>query len=126
MRTYRLYATGTASTNNAASIQIVKAGRIKGIRFSPQVDSVVDGSALYAEISLQAAAQATTNNSQGVLATMRTVYTQATSGATLSSLSTQFLLDCPVGLGEMVYLNTVIAGTLTHSLDVFVDVQEGG
>ena len=122
MRTYRLYAATSATTNNAASVQMVKPCRIKSIRWSGCVDSQTDNSEGYTEISLQAASQAAVNNSQGVIGTYRYIVNFTTSGLFICSIAKQDLVDVPIGIGEFIYLHfTLLAGTITQRADIFLD-----
>lgn len=125
MRIYQLYATGSATANAAASVQMLRSGRIKSVRFAVSWDSVTDNAILFGEVALNNAGLTQQNDATGVIAGFSANNNLLTSGMTMGAINIQHLLDCPITLGQFVYLNFLVpTGTLTHFTRAWVDVQD--
>jgi len=121
-RSYKFYGTTAATSNALAQIQVLAGARIKSVRWRIGVDAITDGGMFYVELSTQGVGQPTINNPSGIISCMRVCANFVTSGLDLSGLCQQDLIDCPVGLGQILYLNTYVpAGTITAFVDCFVD-----
>lgn len=121
MKTYALYS--TSIQDNAASVVIAKAGRIKSIRTAARFDTAADNSYCDIEVSLNPVSQMAVNDSRGVLDISRFANNLATSGMAVSCVNKQALVDVPVGAGEKIYMNTA-ASTTTFTANVLVDIEE--
>lgn len=121
MRIYNIYASVSATGAGQASTQIIRNGSILAVTWAIGINSVTDDSSLYAELSLQAVNQTPTNGAQGVVS-MASWYANGT--APIGQLNFQQGVDCPVGAGEYLYLNSTIAGTLAANIRIAVMVRE--
>lgn len=125
MRTYKITGAVTTTANNIANIQMVRNGKIKGLRYALSVDAPADNAAFNAELSLQPVSQVGTSNTQGVIDEFRHVSNLTTSGAFGSANMFQRSLDFPISAGEVLYVNATATGTITATFTIFIDVQEG-
>lgn len=121
-RIYKFYASSSGTNNALAQIQILATCRIKSVRWRVASDTITDGAIHYAEISTQAVNQATVNNPAGIISCVRVAGNFVTSGLDISCFAFQDLVDCPLTIGQIVYLNTFLAaGTISSYYDVFLD-----
>jgi hypothetical protein len=121
IRTYQYYATAT----NNSSIQMLSRGKIVAVLWTGDIRSTAALDGCDAELSLQGSQQTTTNNPIGIISafTMRLLSATAASIAQASFNGYDPALTQPVNLGDLVYLNTVVAGTIR--LRCLVRVLEG-
>lgn len=126
MRTYKMATNAiSASANAVVSMQILRSGRIRSIRWSAMLVAITVGTGV-AEISFSNISQIATNNTVGVVDELKAASNLLTSGLSSSSISSQRMLDIPVNAGEILYLNAVIGGTAALHCTVFIDVEEKG
>jgi hypothetical protein len=121
-RTYQLYT--TASQANAASVQFIARGVITAIKWAVALDSLVDNSAVNAELSFQQFSQLGTNGGTGILdciALFQNVQAASTGmdQAGLNQLTTG--LRIPIMPGNILYLNTSLTAGVVKAI---VYVQE--
>jgi len=109
MRIYQLYASTTAST----TLQIVGNGTLVAVTWSAYIGSTSTGDGLICELSQQGTIQNTTNNPVGIYSVFRHSILSATAASVMQSGLNFFhsSLSFPVKVGDMVYLNTILAGT---------------
>lgn len=106
-RTYNFYS--AASQNNAASIQILAPGYIHMVCWSVGLNMIADNDGVTAELGFQSTLQSNTHNSIGLIDSVRTWINLLTSGAFNGHLTKVCSgLYIPVGVGQIVYLNTSI------------------
>lgn len=108
-RTYQLFA--SASQANAANVTIIAPGYIHGICWAAILNSVVDNDSLYAELSFQSVLQNTTNNATGIIDVLAIYNNFVTSGLSGGQVNKECMgMYIPVGIGQIIYLNTVCVG----------------
>ena len=119
MSVYKLY---TATVGDAAaSVDIIKSGKIVGLQWAVVGDLDADGESYAAELSISSSSGLTTNDTKSSIATIRQMTALLTSGAVATGIN-QFmpLPDVPVSEGERLYLHT--SGTsITATLYIWVD-----
>jgi hypothetical protein len=125
MRTYKIaIPTTSASANNVSSVQIVRNGVIRCIRWAVRCDSITDNSTFVAELSLQPVSQIGTNNTIGPIDELTAAVNFVTSGLMLAALNNTRECALPVSVGENLFINASIAGTITFTGSVFIDIEE--
>lgn len=104
-RTYQLYT--TLSQANAANVTIVAPGYIHAILWSATIVGITNAIACSAELSFQSSNQLTTHNALGVIDSIDANQNFVTSGMDIASVCHRIAgLYIPVGIGQIVYLNT--------------------
>lgn len=124
---YKLYATGTVSTNAAAQLIISRGGTIKAINFAAAHSSAANSDAVTCEVSLTNVAQTTVNDTgRGPIAELK-FWTNAITAASVfeGSKNVSIPVSCPVADNDRVYLNVVRSGAGTWIFAVFIWVEEG-
>lgn len=125
MRIYKLYGSATTTGVNIANVQILGRGRIKQIAWSASYDGPADNASAAVELSFQQVSTIGQSNVAGPIDEIRTVTNLTTSGAPPGFLSRVVPVDCPVGVGDILYLNCLVSGTVSCLVNCFVHVQEG-
>jgi len=121
MRIYRLYATAAATSSNAASIQILKSGRIKCVQFDLNINTTTDDTQVVIALALLPGTTLVTNNTPGLVGQV----SQYVNGiVSLAPANAVIYPDCPIALGDFLYMSTFVAGTGTYFAWIFVHVQE--
>lgn len=121
-KVYKIYGASTASANAVANIQIARRGVITGILFALNVTSGASVCRTASEISFANAAQITTNDTVGPLASAEVASPIASSQ---HSFNLFVPLDVGVNAGDRLYLNQVIAGTVSaSSANIYIYVKE--
>lgn len=124
MRTYQLYASISASANNAAEITVARSGRIRGIAFAVRGGGASDGDICDLEVSFTPASQVASNDAQGVLATRRFSIDVLTSGTIMFNENSYVgPLDIEVQTGQKIYLNAVESGTATWLANILIYIS---
>jgi len=123
MRTYKIYAAYSITANGIGSIQILRSGRIRSVRWAADINTILDNSQAVIELSFANTSQIGTSNTIGVVDELRMWANFVTSGLMLSAVHVQRILDMPVNAGEILYLNTVVA-TAAGAVSVFLDIEE--
>lgn len=131
LRRYSMAAAITATGNASDTFVVQRAGTIKQICFHFTFDSITDGASLKAQISRAAVADFGTSANVGApltqaLAKLFVFGNFVTSG--LSQVQGNFIVECNdrITVGENLYINQIVAGTLACSLDVLLVVEESG
>lgn len=114
MNSLKLYATGSATANAAASVTIPGKTTLKGIQANVIVDSNTDGASLVAEVSRASAREVGVNGAQQSILEVGSYNNLATSGMANNALNNFFPVSVPVIQGQIIYLHVQIAGTLTY------------
>lgn len=109
----KIYATGTADTNNAASVQVPSRCRLLGVQWALDADMVTDGASVIAEISLASTNEIAVNQAQQCVSEVRLFNNLATSGMTAVGVNTFFPVDLSLIQGQLVYLHFLVDGTVT-------------
>lgn len=123
MRTYKLAANVSGTSNNIANLTIAKSGRIQNVRWNGVINSVVDNDSIEVELSLFPTSFIGSNDSAGAIDEI-SILNNGTSGGAISA-SKVSALDLPVGLGEKLFLNARVVGSPAASpITCFVDVEE--
>lgn len=122
MRTYKLFATGSAGGSNLASVTIAKTGRIKGIRWSGTLNSVLDNDEATMEVSFTPSSFIGSNDTQGPISEFAMI-NNGTAGGSLAANKVE-QVDIPVALGEKLYFNAALVGTPVFKNCCFIDVQD--
>lgn len=108
MRIYQFYT--TSSQANAASIQMLRRGRIVAVTWVVSQDGATDNTSVQAELSFQSSSMFSTHNAQGVISACYAAWINAIAAGTHNG-SLNFLhavLNIPVNVLDTVYLNTSI------------------
>jgi hypothetical protein len=124
MRTYKLYASGNATTAAAAQVIVQRNGRIRAIRWAVGIDNITDNGILAAELALIPTSTIGTNDSIGSIDEVQAQGNFVTSGLMLGGINVQRSVDTPVAAGERLYLNYYVSGTLAARITCFVDIEE--
>lgn len=119
MSIYKLYSASVG--DGAASVDIIKGGKITTLQWAVRADLDADGEYCDAELSFSSSSGLTTNDTKSSISTVRLQAGLLTSGAVLSAQNLVIpALECPVSEGERIYLHT--AGTnITCTVYVWVD-----
>lgn len=115
-RVYKLYATGTASTNAASTITFQNNGYIQCILLGLAISAVADANALISELSFASAYLGTTNDTIGPLAQINWENEDAGTAATTVPTASRVVvpgLYIPVVSGDRLYINTAQSGSFT-------------
>lgn len=125
MRVYKLYGSFTASTNALASITVAKTGKIRHVKWSATLDAVTDNAKATTELSFFPTSFIGANDTAGPIDQIAAQANFATSGLNFAGINQQTQdLDIPVGMGEKLYLNTVVSGTVGQDVTCFVYIQD--
>lgn len=121
MSVYKLYSASIG--DGAASIDVVKNGRIEAIHWAARADLDADGESFDAELSFSSSSGLATNDTKSSISTIRMQNGLLTSGAIASAVNQwQSPMDVAVVEGERLYLHT--AGTAIVCT-VYVWVNDG-
>lgn len=117
--------TGVSVNDNLASIQVQRPGTIKSVRFAVTHDSVTDNASIHVEVSKSpvTSSNATSFNTS-VIAMAASRSNFVTSGLSTGGINHQVMVNKPVGLGEILYINVAGTGTNAVSGSVLVDVED--
>lgn len=132
MTTYKLSAVFNASLSNIVNLQVLRAGRIKSVRWTfgiANANSFSTGSTAHVELSTQSAGQIGVTNTSNVISERKATYVKdnvATIAlAALSDVNTQEMVDFPVGNRDILYINTNLLGNVDqYYVTCFVDVMD--
>lgn len=125
VRTYKLYASITASATAAAQVDIRRNGRILGIQICiGMLAAATAGDICEIEISLYPSSQITTNDAMGVLAYNFAAFGVLTSGAIGGSNIYKPVFGQNVAVGDRIYMHAGEVGSQTYPVVVLVDVEE--
>lgn len=123
MRTIQLYATGSATATAAAQVTIPSAGRIVGVQIELLIDSITDGASIRAELTKVATNQIATNGALDPFLEVGIYGNFVTSGLAQGGVNQFFPVDVPVRQGEIIYVNTTVAGTLNYFFNAIIHYQ---
>jgi hypothetical protein len=115
MNTLKLYATGAATANAVANVQMPSATRIKGVQVAFMVDSITDNAAVQIELSRASAREIATNGAQQCIIEQAIYGNFVTSGLAQFGINQFFPVDIPVIQGQLIYLHAVVTGTATYT-----------
>lgn len=122
-RTYQLYS--TSGQANAANRTIIAPGYISLIIWAIQFNSVTDNDYARAELSFQSISQHTVDNAMGVLDAIEAYSNFVTSGLSQPTYNKNTAgLYIPVGVGQILYMNTALGGSGAGSFKSIVHVIE--
>lgn len=106
---YRLYASSSATANDAAHLDIQSPGMIDAVHFDAYLNTatLAAGVGVIAEISFAAVSYAQTNDVKSIIASMGLFCQFTTSGAVLPARNSYltFPRGIPVALGDRLYLH---------------------
>lgn len=99
----------TATANAAAYVEFTRAAKIRMIQISIQADLDAEGEYYNVDLSTVPYYQGSTNDSQGILATMNDYL----GGAVGPSQGVNIVIPCDIQVenGQRIYLNGVLSGT---------------
>jgi len=127
-RRYRLTASTSSTSAAIDSFAVARPGTIRQISFHMHFNSITDGASVQMQVSKSAVADFSVG--AGTLTPALAEFYQygnfVTSG--LDQVAGNFVVDCndKVNVGDVLYLNVVIAGTVAILTDVLLVVEEGG
>ena len=128
-RRYRLYGSFSATANNIDSMVFQRKARVKQIIFGVTFDSITDNGALRVNVSRNAVADFQAGAGGTALPTNAIAqFIQygnfVTSG--LSQPNGNLIVDCndDFQIGEYLFLNAIVGGTVTASVDIMVVTEE--
>lgn len=113
MRTLKLYATGAATANGAASVVIPSSSTIRGVQVSCRFDSIVDNSACDLEVSRASASEIAVNGAQQSIVQVGYNSNFVTSGLSAPNINVFFPVNVSVVQGQIIYLHALVA-TVTY------------
>lgn len=113
MQTRQIYATGSATAESAANIQVPGAGAILGVQLSVNFTSITAGVTLQFELSMVNSSQVGTNDARDVVATLRAASNFVTSGLAQGGENVFYPVLIPVRAGDRIYLHASQGGTAT-------------
>jgi hypothetical protein len=121
MSVYKLYSATVQEA--AASLDIVKTGKIVGVQWAVAGDLDADGESFSAELSFSSSNGLTTNDTKSSFSTIRQQNGLLTSGAIATGVNVFFPLpDVMVVEGERLYLHT--SGTAI-TVTAYIWVEDG-
>jgi hypothetical protein len=117
-----MYAAVAASAPNLANLQILGRGVIQCIQWCVGVDAPLDNCQVIAELSFVPVTNVDKNNPAGPISGV----TAFTNGAAANVYGVNFcdMLEVPVSVGEILYLNAAVAGVTTAAIRVLIRVRE--
>jgi hypothetical protein len=122
-RTYQLYASITASVDNAASIMLPTGGRLKRVLWNlTPTGGPATGDYTNCELSVNSARQTTTNEATGILSVASIGFVVLTSGS-LSPVTVETNPDVALKTGDKVYLHATENGTQTVLVRVILYLE---
>jgi hypothetical protein len=113
MRTLKLYGTASATANAVAQLTIPSAATIKAVQYSILFDSITDNGKLQLELSRSSATEIATNGAQQCICELGLYSNFVTSGLSQPVLAGMLFVSSPFAQGQIIYLHTVVSGTLT-------------
>lgn len=114
MRNIQLYATGTVTANAIAQVIIPTATRLKQVQVALVIDSVTDNANLAIELSKIPTSLIAVNGAVDPFVAIRVFGNFVTSGLSQTNGAWVIPLDVECRQGEIIYLHTFVAGTLTY------------
>jgi hypothetical protein len=120
MRRLKLYATSAGTGNAIANVVIPSAGRLRGIQWSVWADSITDNAGVDLEISLASATEIAVNGSQQCVSQVGVRQNFVTSGLSAISITPFHPVDIPVVQGQIIYLHSVVVGTITFNCTAII------
>lgn len=125
MSVRKIYASTNATANAAASLQVIRSGRIVGIVWVAVPTGGFAASTVNAvgELSRTATAQYTTNDTLESLDQLAIGGLETTSG-NMGVENKQTLCDIPITAGDRLYLHATHSGTGTVSWTVFLHIRD--
>lgn len=126
MRTYKLAAVPAVSANASASIQVVRDGYVRNVRWSLLLDATVDNAYGQVELSMVPTSQIGVHDTVGVIDQIG----QFVNAPTVASIDyngqnvQRDNLAFPVKSGERFYINCVYGNISGSYITCFVDVEE--
>jgi len=116
MYTRKLYATGSATANNAANIVVPTKGWLTQVQWCVKYDSITDNATAVLEISLASATEVAVNDAQQCISELAYASNFVTSGLVNGSIQLVVPVHVPLAQGQKIYLHAgLIAGTLTFT-----------
>lgn len=123
-RTYQLYASITASIDNAASIMLPIAGRLKRVLWQiTPTTTPTNGDYLNAELSVNSARQTATNEATGIISVAGHAYGVLTSGAHGGAVTAETNPDVNLKQGDKLYLHATENGSQTYLVRVVLFLE---
>lgn len=120
MRTMRLYATGSATANAAAQITIPSRITIRAVQAAVRVNSITDGAQVDLELSRASASQIAVNGALDALLQISVEGNFVTSGLAQFGVNQTFPLAAPFEQGAILYLHTLVAGTVVYTASFII------
>lgn len=120
MKTLKLYATGSATANGAATIVIPNASTIRGVQWAVRINSITDGAQVDLEVSRASAREVAVNGAQQCVSQVAAEGNFVTSGLAQGGVNAFFPVAVPMTQGQILYLHALIAGTVTYDATVIV------
>jgi len=120
MRTYQLYATGSATGNAIASINIPSSTKVKAIQICFEITSITATSYVALEFSKIPVSQIAVNGAQDPFLEVRLGSNFVTSGLSTSGLNQTFPVDVDCRQGETIYVHALVTGTATYRVNAIL------
>jgi hypothetical protein len=117
-----MYAAASTSAANLANIQILSRGVIQCIQWAVGVDAPLDNCQIIAELSFIPVTNVDKNNPSGPISGI-TVFTNGTA-ANVYGVNFCDMLEVPVNVGEVLYLNASVAGVVSAAMRLLIRVRE--
>lgn len=112
----KLYATGSATANGAATITVPTNCRLIGVQWTVNFDSITDNGIATLEISAASATEIAVNEAQQCISELRYQSNFVTSGLVNGSQNVFAPVPgVPWAIGQKIYLHVVISGTITFT-----------
>lgn len=118
MRIYKLF--GSTSANDAAHVDIQKAGHIIVVQWAAYFNSIADNETFVAELSFTSTIQNTVNDAIGPISEIRDWTNFVTSGMAQGGKNIVVPMHLPVPAQARLYLNTSFSGTAAVAVYVHV------
>lgn len=123
-RIYKLYATGTATTNALANLIIQRPALITAVSWVVAVSAGTVGNRVELELSFASTGQLATNDTIGPISGHNVSALLTTSGVEQGSSFCHSGLAIPASQGDRLYLHCTVGGTITFVVNCYVAAAE--
>ena len=114
VRTLKLWATGSATANGAATVIIPSASTIRGVQVAVRINSITDGAQLNLEVSRSSSKEIAVNGAQQSVCEVCLESNFVTSGLAQQGINQFFPVAVPMTQGQILYLHALVAGTVIY------------
>lgn len=113
MYSRKIYATGSATANGAATITVPSASTLVGVNWACRFDSITDNAAAAIELSLASATELNVNAAQQCISEIEWSNNFVTSGLIGTGINLFVPVSVRFAQGQFIYMHFLVGGTVT-------------